>query len=171
MSVPDSLDPLFRPKGIVLIGAAQSEEKLGGIILKNLLRYRGGIYPVNPKYNELMGIKAYPSVKAVSELSEVSDATVNLAIIIRPASEVPGILRELQHCTNTAIIVSSGFSEIGQAGLQDEVKNIGKETGIRLLGPNCLGVYNARQKLDTFLVSYKKLKRPKKGNVAILSQS
>ncbi len=171
MNVPKALDPLFRPQSIILIGAAQSEEKLGGIILKNLLRYRGGIYPVNPKYNQLLGIKSYPSVKAISELSEFSRGAINLAIIIRPASEVPGILRELQPCTKTAIIVSSGFSEIGQAGLQDEVKNIGKETGIRLLGPNCLGVYNAHKKLDTLFISREKLGRPKKGNVAVLSQS
>src|SRR5208283_5406914 len=126
---------------------------------------------VNPKFEALMGIKAYTSVKAVRELFDANGASVDLAIIMRPASEVPGILRELHPWTKTALIVSAGFAETGQAELQDEVKNIGKETGIRLLGPNCIGVYNAHQRLDTFLVSYKKLKRPKKGNVAILSQS
>ncbi|MGD0283413.1 MAG: CoA-binding protein [Dissulfurispiraceae bacterium] len=166
-----ALDPLFSPESIIFIGAAHTEEKLGGIILTNLLRSKVRIYPVNPKYNTLMGIKAYPSVKAVRELFYASGSLVDLAIIMRPASETPEILRGLQDWTKTAVIVSAGFSESGEAALQDEVKNIGKETGIRLLGPNCLGVYNSRQKLDTFLLSHEKLKRPKRGNVAVLSQS
>ncbi len=170
MNAADTLAPLFRPKSIVLVGAAHTERKLGGIILKNLLRYRGMIYPVNPKYAELMGTRAYSSIKAVKE--HLGPATpVDLAIIVRPASEVAGILRELHQCARTAIIVSAGFSEVGQSGLQDEIRNIGKETGIRLLGPNCLGVYNAHQRLDTLFLSREKLRRPRKGNVAVLSQS
>ncbi len=165
------LDPLFSPQSVILIGAAHTEKKLGGIVLKNLLKSKVRIYPVNPKYETLMGIKAYPSVKAVRELFDASGAPVDLAIIMRPASETPGILRELHPWTKTAVIVSAGFSEAGQPGLQDEVKNIGKETGIRLLGPNCLGVYNAHQKLDTLFIAREKLKRPKKGNVAVISQS
>jgi acyl-CoA synthetase (NDP forming) len=171
MNSPDALDSLFRPQSIVLIGAAHSEQKLGGIVLKNLLKSKAAIYPVNPKYEELMGIKAYPSIKTVRDICEVIGARAGLAIIIRPASEVAGILRELQQWTKTAIIVSAGFSEIGQSGLQNEVRNIGKEAGIRLLGPNCLGVYNAHQRLDTFFIAAGKLKRPKKGNVAVISQS
>jgi len=171
MISPEILDSLFSPESIVIVGASHTEKKLGGIVLKNLLKSKVRIYPVNPSYEALMGIKAYASVKAVGELFGAGGASVDLAIIMRPASEVPGILRELHPWTKTAVIVSAGFSEIGQAELQDEVKTIGKETGIRLLGPNCIGVYNAHQKLDTFILSYEKLKRPKKGNVAVLSQS
>ena len=171
MNSPDVLDSLFSPESIILIGAAHTEQKLGGIVLSNLLKSKVKTYPVNPSYEALMGIKAYASVKAVGELFDASSESVDLAIIMRPASEVPGILRELYPWTKTAVIVSAGFSETGQAELQDEVKNIGKETGIRLLGPNCIGVYNAHKKLDTFILSYEKLKRPKKGNVAVLSQS
>ena len=171
MNSPEVLDSLFSPESIILVGAAHTEKKLGGIVLNNLLKSKKRIYPVNPKYEALLGIKAYTSVKAVRELFDASGAPVDLAIIMRPASEVPGILRDLHPWTKTAVIVSAGFSEIGQAELQDEVKTIGKETGIRLLGPNCIGVYNAHHKLDTFLLSYEKLKRPKKGNVAVLSQS
>jgi acyl-CoA synthetase (NDP forming) len=171
MNHAGALDSLFSPKSIMLIGAAHTEKKLGGIVLKNLLKSKKKIYPVNPKYETLMGIKTYPTVKAVKELFDESNALADMAIIMRPASEVPGILRELQDWTKTAVIVSAGFSETGEPALQDEVKTIGKETGIRLLGPNCLGVYNPRQNLDTFFLSYEKLKRPKKGNVAVLSQS
>lgn len=158
-----SLNCLFNPKSIALIGAAHTEEKLGGVILKNLLKFKGSIYPVNPRYKELMGLKGYASVKDIS--------LVDLAIIIRPASEVPEILKGLEGKAKCIIIASSGFAEIGETGLQGEVGRIGKEIGIRILGPNCIGLYNPYQRLDTFFLPYERLKRPKKGNVAVVSQS
>lgn len=160
-----SLDPLFEPRSIALIGAAHTEEKLGGIILKNLLRFRGTVFPVNPRYGEMMGMKTVRSV------AELPDAPLDAAIIIRPAEEVPGILKELAGRAKSAIIVSSGFAEVGETALQDEVQRIGREAGIRLLGPNCMGIFNPLHRLDTFFISYEKLKRPKRGNVAVLSQS
>ena len=159
-----SLDYLFMPKSIALIGAAHSEEKLGGVILKNLLKFRGRVYPVNPNYPELMGLKTYSSAQDIPE-------SVDLTIIMRPASEVPEILKGLQDKTMCVIIASSGFAEIGQSELQDEVKKIGKEIGVRILGPNCMGLYNPYQRLDTFFLPYERLKRPRKGNVAVVSQS
>lgn len=159
-----SLDLLFNPKSIALIGAAHSEEKLGGVILKNLLKFKGRVYPVNPKYSELMGLKAYPSAVTLPE-------TVDLAIIVRPAAEVPEILRGLSGRAKCVIIASSGFAEIGENELQDEVVKAGKEIGVRILGPNCMGLYNPYQRLDTFFLPYERLKRPKKGNVAVVSQS
>ncbi|MCL4457519.1 MAG: CoA-binding protein [Nitrospirae bacterium] len=158
------LDYLFKPKSIALIGAAHSEEKLGGVILKNLLKFKGRVYPVNPKYGELMGLKSYGSMQDIPEAAD-------LAIIMRPASEVPEILKELAGKTKSVIIASSGFAEIGQIELQEEVKKIGKEIGVRILGPNCMGLYNPYHKLDTFFLPYERLKRPKKGNVSVVSQS
>ncbi|HEX8948058.1 MAG TPA: hypothetical protein VF790_03800, partial [Dissulfurispiraceae bacterium] len=87
------------------------------------------------------------------------------------AQEVPGILRELAGKAKCAIIVSSGFAETGRSDLQNEIKRIGRETGIRLLGPNCMGLYNPYRRLDTMFLSYEKMKRPGKGNVALISQS
>ena len=159
-----SLDSLFKPKSIALIGAAHTEEKLGGVILKNLLKFKGKVYPVNPKYSELMGLKAYPSARDIPE-------SVDLAIIMRPAAEVPEILRELAGRTKSVIIASSGFAEIGENELQDEVIKTGKEIGVRILGPNCMGIYNPSHRLDTFFLPDERLKRPKKGNVAVVSQS
>lgn len=159
-----SLDSLFKPKSIALIGAAHSEEKLGGVILKNLLKFKGSVYPVNPKYTELMGLKAYPTACDIPE-------PVDLAIIMRPAAEVPQILKELAGRTKSVIIASSGFAEVGETALQEEVKRIGEEIGIRILGPNCMGVYNPHKRLDTFFLPDERLKRPKKGNVAVVSQS
>lgn len=159
-----NIDSLFKPKSIVLIGAAHTEEKLGGVILKNLLKFKGAVYPVNPKYGELMGLKAYPSAHDIPEPAD-------LAIIMRPAAEVPQILRELAGKAKSVIIASSGFAEIGENEIQDEVIKAGKEAGLRILGPNCMGIYNPSHKLDTFFLPDERLKRPKKGNVAVVSQS
>jgi len=164
MNNSKSIDFLFKPKSIALIGAAHTEEKLGGVILKNLLKFKGAVYPVNPKYGELMGLKSYPSVRDIPE-------PIELAIIIRPAAEVPEILGDLATKAKGVIIASSGFAEIGENELQDKVVKIGKETGVRILGPNCMGIYNPYQKLDTFFLPDERLKRPKKGNVAVVSQS
>jgi len=160
----NQIDLLFNPGSIALIGASHTEKKLSGAILKNLLRFRGKVYPVNPKYKKIMGLKAYASL---SELPE----PVDLTIIIRPAHEISKILKEHERKAKCAIIVSSGFAEIGEYKLQDEIKRIARDTGIRILGPNCMGVYNPYHKLDTFFLSRERLKRLKKGNMAVVSQS
>ena len=160
----NQIDLLFNPGSIALIGASHTEKKLSGAILKNLLRFRGKVYPVNPKYKKIMGLKAYASL---SELPE----PVDLTIIIRPAHEILKILKEHERKAKCAIIVSSGFAEIGEYKLQDEIKKIARDTGIRILGPNCMGVYNPYHKLDTFFLSRERLKRLKKGNMAVVSQS
>ena len=159
-----SLDPFFNPKSIALIGAAHTEIKLGGVVLKNLLKFKGRVYPVNPKYPQMMGLTAYPSAAAIPE-------PVDLALILRPAEEVPGILREFKDRARCLIVMSSGFAEVGESVLQEEVRKTGKELGFRILGPNCMGLYNPHQRLDTFFLPYERLERPKKGNVAVVSQS
>lgn len=159
-----TLDSLFKPQSIALIGAAHTEEKLGGVILKSLLKFKGRVYPVNPKYKELMGIKAYPSAADIPE-------PVDLTIIMRPAAEVPEIISSLRDKTKVIIIMSSGFAEVGENALQDKIKKIGKDIGIRILGPNCMGLYNPHHRLDTFFLPENRLKRPKKGNVSVVSQS
>lgn len=158
------LDCLFRPGSVALIGASHMERKLGGAVLKNLLGFKGRVYPVNPKFSKLMGLRAYPDFKDIPE-------RVDLTIIIRPASEVPDILRELEGRSRAAIVASSGFAEIGNLELQEEVKRIGRETGVRLMGPNCMGIYNPYHKLDTLFFTHKRVKRPPKGNVTVISQS
>ncbi|ABK99204.1 acetate--CoA ligase family protein [Pelobacter propionicus] len=158
------LDSLFSPTRVALIGAAASEEKLGGIVLKNLLGLKGEVYPVNPNYAELMGRTAYRSIGDLP-------CPVDLSIIMRPAAEVPGILHQHAGKVRFALIVSAGFAEVGAWELQEEIKHIGREAGIRLIGPNCLGVYNPRHGLDTMFLPHALLKKPGKGNVAIVSQS
>jgi acyl-CoA synthetase (NDP forming) len=160
----NSINCFFEPRSIALIGASSDETKLGGIILRNLLQFKGKVYPVNPKYNEIMGLKVYPSSADIP-------GQCDFAIIMRPAAEVPALLRGLEGRTRCAVIMSSGFAEVGEDGLQDEVKKISTGSGIRILGPNCMGIYNPSQRLDTFFLPRERLKRPKKGNVGIVSQS
>jgi len=159
------LEALFSPGKIALVGAAHTEEKLGGVILKNLLRYGPeNIYPVNPKYKELMGVRCYPTPGDIP-------VPTDLVIIIRPADEVPKILREFAGKAKCAVIASAGFSEAGRVPLQEETGRTGREAGIRLLGPNCMGVYAPQKKLDTFFLPPERLARPRAGNLGVTTQS
>ncbi len=158
------LDNLFAPRSVCLVGASHSEDKLGGVVLKNLLGKRDlKIYPVNPVYDSLMG------VPALREISALPGA--DLAIIIRPAPEVSGILKELKGKTRFAIIVSAGFSEAGHDDLQQEVKKTAASAGIQILGPNCMGIYNTGSGLDTFILPSDRVPRPKRGNIGFTTQS
>lgn len=158
------LDRLFFPKSIALVGASPDPDKLGGIALRNLLGLKGVIYPVNPGYGEIMGLTAFPSAAELPQM-------VDLSIIMRPAAEVPGILQAHRGKARFALIVSAGFAESGETELQQETVRIATESGIRLVGPNCIGIFNPRHRLDTMFVPHSRLKRPKRGNLAIVSQS
>lgn len=158
------LDPLFFPKSVALVGATPDPAKLGGIVLRNLLRLKGTVYSVNPKYGEVLGIPSFPSV---TELPE----TVDLSVILRPAAEVPALLEAHRGKARFVLIVSAGFAEAGAPELQADIIRIGREGGLRLVGPNCLGLYNPRHRLDTMFLPHACMKRPKSGNVAVVSQS
>ncbi|MGD9974169.1 MAG: acetate--CoA ligase family protein, partial [Desulfatirhabdiaceae bacterium] len=133
----------FEPAGIALIGASATPSKGGHSILYNVKHgFRGHIYPVNPRYSELLGIRCYPSIFDVPD-------PVDLAIIFIPASLVPQMVRDCASRGIPGVIVESGgFAETGESGkaLQDELKQIRMETGIRIWGPNCMGVVDAVRK-------------------------
>ncbi len=158
------LNQLFFPKSVALIGASPHEEKLGGIALRNLMGLKGNVYPVNPSYEEMLGQRCYPSISAVP-------GVVDLAVIMRPAVEVPAILAEHAGKARFVLIVSAGFAEVGAADLQDEIIRIGREGKLRLVGPNCLGIFNPYHRLDTMFLPHASQKRPRRGNVAVVSQS
>jgi len=160
----NSLDCLFKPRSLALIGASADEKRLGGVVLRNLRAFRGKFYPVNPNYTEIDEVPVYASIRDLPE-------TVDLSVILRPAPEVPELLAAHAGKARCAIIVSAGFAETGCESLQQEVVRLGRELGIRLLGPNCLGVFAPYQRLDTLFLPRERLKRPKKGNVAVVSQS
>ncbi len=149
------------------MGASHTGIKLGGVVLKNLLKLRPGgvrVFPVNPKFRRLMGVRSYGTV---GEIEDKAD----LAIIIRPAPEVPGILEQLKGRAGCAIVVSAGFAEAGRMDLQKTVQKTAREGGIRLVGPNCMGVHNNANGLDTFILPAGRLKRPRPGGVAVVTQS
>ncbi len=162
-----NLDPIFYPKSIGVIGASTKEGSVGQSIFCNLLfgKYKGVIYPVNPKAKSINGVRCYPNVKDVPE-------PFDLAVLIVPAPSAPDTLLQcIEHGAKGAVIISAGFKEVGGDGirLENEIKEIIKKYGIPLVGPNCLGIINTDQEIclnASFAVSM-----PKEGNIAFISQS
>jgi acetyltransferase len=138
------MEYFFKPRGIAVIGASANPAKGGHFILNNVVKgFNGGVYPVNPGYSDINGIKCYPSVLQVPD-------PVDLAIIFVPAKFVPTVLRECaQRGIRGAMIESGGFAESSEQGkqLQDSIVAIHRETGIRIWGPNCMGLVDAVQGL------------------------
>jgi acetyltransferase len=134
------MDFFFNPRGIAIIGASANPLKGGYFILNNIRKgFKGGIFPVNPAYPEIDGLPCYPSV------SDVPDP-VDLAIIFVPAPLVPRILRECaERGIKGAMIQSGGFAESSEEGreLQNRIIEIHQDTGIRIWGPNCMGLVDA----------------------------
>ncbi|MGC9107446.1 MAG: CoA-binding protein, partial [Infirmifilum sp.] len=179
--MPNELKPFFEPSGIILVGASREEDKPGHVIFKILLEnYEKGvlrvpIYPVNPNADSILGHKVYKSIKDVP-------SGADLAIIVVPAKIVPAVVRELgEQGVKASVIISSGFSEIGRVDLEEELIREARSKGVRILGPNCVGIYSPWSGLDTIFLPYtKKLKdgreilsapRPTRGHVALISQS
>ncbi|BDR92390.1 acetate--CoA ligase family protein [Vulcanisaeta souniana] len=162
-----SLNYLLNPRSIAIIGATAREGSVGGVITRNLLtKFRGRVYLVNPGYNELLGHRVYRSVLEVPD-------EVDLAVIVTPAPTVPKIMSEcVAKGVRVAVIISGGFSEVGEDGakLEREVKEAAQGR-VRILGPNCIGVYNAFNGLDTFFIPQGRMERPRAGPIALISQS
>ena len=160
-------DTLFNPKSVAIIGASQKALSIGNVITKNLLKYeyKGPIYPINPKADEILGIKAYPSILDVP-------GEVDLAHISIPAKFAPYAIDECgKKGVKFVIINSAGFKEIGEEGaaLEDEVVARAKAHGIRVFGPNCQGIINTDPELKAycdFTFTY-----PDPGHVSIVAQS
>jgi len=160
---------LFHPRGIAIIGAAREEEKVGHLILRNLLfqGYGGRIYPVNPNADEILGIKAYHSLKDVP-------GPVDIAVIALKATMVPNSLKEcVEKKASFAVVVGGGFSETGEEGRKLETKLLdivrGSET--RIVGPNTVGVYLPHAKVCTALTLPERMMLPPAGPIAFVSQS
>jgi len=160
------LKALFEPSSVAVIGASSAEGKAGNAVVKNLLKfgYRGKIYPINPKEKEILGLKCYPSIKDVPD-------DVDLVLIAIPA---PLVLRAVKECVEKkvkyGVIISAGFKEATEEGarLQEEIVKTAREGGMRLIGPNCLGIINAHKGLIAVAVDFENFK---KGSIAFMSQS
>ncbi len=162
-------EALFHPRGIAIVGAAREEEKVGHLILRNLLSqgYDGRIYPVNPRADEILGIKTYRSLKDVP-------GAVDIAVIALQAKLVPDSLREcVQKKAKFAIIVGGGFSETGESGRELETKllEIARDSETRIIGPNTVGVYLPHAKVSTALTLPERTLLPPAGPIAFVSQS
>ncbi len=164
----EGLEVFFKPKSIAVVGASNRRGSIGYTIAYNLINtYSGKIYPINPKYDEIIGLKAYPSI---SSLPEAPD----LVVITVKAELVPDIAEEAgKKGAKGIIVVAGGFAEAGEEGriLEDKLVSIVKKYGMRLIGPNCIGVYDASTGVDTFFISHDRLRRPPKGKIAVISQS
>lgn len=160
-----SLRNFFCPDSVAVIGAAREEEKVGHIILDNIINsgYKGKLFPVNPKADEIHGIKCYPSVLNVP-------GDIDLAIIVIPAQFVLQVLEECsKKNTKWSIIISAGFKETGIEGARRERQLIekAKDYGIRILGPNCLGIIDTECPINaTFSPNM-----PPMGKIGFISQS
>ncbi|HLO47027.1 MAG TPA: bifunctional acetate--CoA ligase family protein/GNAT family N-acetyltransferase [Kamptonema sp.] len=159
------LDCIFHPRSVAVIGASEREGSVGRTLLWNLIRspFGGTVFPVNPQRPSVLGIKSYPNIASVPEV-------VDLVVIATPAATVPQVIRECVAVgVKGAIIVSAGFKEIGEAGvaLEQQVLAEAQRGGMRIIGPNCLGVMNPIAGLNaTFAGAI-----ARSGNVAFISQS
>lgn len=161
-----NIEPFFNPASIAVIGASRDSGKPGRAILKNLVgHYKGKIFPVNPKSGEIDGLKCYKSVLDVQE-------PIDLVVISIPAQFVPQAMEECGHRkVKCAIVISGGFSELGNHELEKKVVDTARKYGIRVIGPNCLGVLDVYSKVNTMFLPNFRVATPKPGPVAFVSQS
>ncbi|MCD6128639.1 GNAT family N-acetyltransferase [Candidatus Bipolaricaulota bacterium] len=161
-----NLDKIFKPQRIAVVGASNNPQSVGYTVLRNLIGsgFQGVVYPVNPKHEAVQGIQAYPNVGSLPK-------TPDLAVICTPARTVPGIVRECGEAGILGvIIISAGFKEAGEEGraLEEELKaEVSRYPGMRVIGPNCLGIIVPRLKLNASFAAA----MPEAGHVAFISQS
>jgi len=158
-----SMQKLFEPKSIAIIGASSNQGKVGYKILNNIKSagFKGNVYPINPKADEILGYKAFSDIKDVP-------GEIDMASIVLPAKWVFGALEACaKKNVNVVTIISSGFSEVGNLEEERKITSFAAENGIRILGPNIFGHYSAKVSLNA---TFGPTKIPK-GNVAIITQS
>ncbi|MHA1617333.1 MAG: acetate--CoA ligase family protein [Candidatus Njordarchaeales archaeon] len=170
MGIYQEIDGFFNPESIAVIGASATPGKIGYAVLKNLLEFYeagGKLYPINPTRDEILGLKCYKSILNVP-------GSVDMAVIVVRSKMVPQIIDQCgKKGVKNIVIISGGFKELGGKfrDLEAEALEVARKYGIRIIGPNCIGVYDPRTKVDTFFQPKERMLRPKPGNVAFLTQS
>jgi acetyltransferase len=159
------LAPLFEPRSVALVGASESRAKVGGLVLDNMLaaRFGGDLFAVNPSHDRVRGVKCVPTLSALGR-------PVDLAVIATPAPTVPALIDECgRNEIKAAVVISAGFSESGHSGevLERELLDIAKRHGVRLLGPNCIGLMRPSLGLNATFARGQGLP----GSLALVSQS
>jgi 3-hydroxypropionyl-CoA synthetase (ADP-forming) len=166
----DNMDLFFNAKSVALIGASPEVGKVGNSVLESLVKhdYKGKVYPVNAKgYPEIMGIPAYKSLAAISEPVDVVVVTVDLKF-------VPDLLKTCgEKSIHNVVIISGGGKELGgeRADIEQQIKDLSSQLKVRIIGPNCIGMFNGENRLDCAFQGHERMLRPKNGNVSFLSQS
>jgi acetate---CoA ligase (ADP-forming) len=161
------LDVIFKPKSVAVIGASNNPGKLGWYIMHNLLTYgfKGTVYPVNPDAQEIHSVKAYPSISAIPD-------PVDLAVVVVPAKYVKDVFLECaKKGVKGLVVITAGFKEVGEDGkkLEKELNHLARQSGMRFLGPNCMGMINTdpEVRLDTTFGTTPAIP----GRIAFMSQS
>jgi acyl-CoA synthetase (NDP forming) len=158
-----NLDPIFYPKSIAVIGASTKLKTVGNDVSKNLVKqgYKGKLYLINPKADELYDTKVYHGVEEV-------DGDIDLAVFAIPAQFIPAeIKKAATKNLKAVIIISAGFKEAGHPEIEQEVKEVCAKHSIFLIGPNCLGALNPEISLNASFAVH----MPEIGNIAFMSQS
>jgi 3-hydroxypropionyl-CoA synthetase (ADP-forming) len=163
------LDKFFTPRSVALIGASSNPGKIGNSVLDSLAKheYRGKVYPINPKADEILGIPCYPSLGSIHERIDMVVICVDLALI-------PPILEECaEKGIHNVVIISGGGKELGgeRAAIEAEIRRLSEKHEVRIIGPNCIGIFNAANRLDCAFQGRKRMIRARQGGVGFLSQS
>jgi 3-hydroxypropionyl-CoA synthetase (ADP-forming) len=169
---PDAsfMDLFFNAKSVALIGASPEPGKIGNSVMESLAKhdYKGKVYPVNAKgYPEIMGVKAYKNLLDIKDPIDVVIVTVDLKF-------VPDLLAECgKKNIHNMVIISGGGKELGgeRAAIEQRVQDLSRELNVRIIGPNCIGIFNGENRLDCAFQGHLRMIRPRQGNVAFLSQS
>ncbi len=159
------LDMFFSPKSVAIVGASDNPQKVGNQVLANVIAsgFKGGIYPINPSTPEILGLKCYTSVLQVP-------GDVDLAVMVVPNKFEPGVMEEWgKKGVRGAIVITAGFREAGGAGveLEKQVLAIAAQYGIRIIGPNCLGLIDTLAPINASFAAG----TPEVGTIAFMSQS
>lgn len=160
-----SVEPIFKPRSIAVIGASREENSVGNSVVKNLQAsgFTGPVHPVNPKADEILGLKCYPDVLSIGEPPE-------LAVITVPAKLVEKVLAQCSEAgVRAVVVITAGFAEVGGKEAETRLRRLVRESGMRMVGPNCLGVLNTNPdvKMNATFTSL----WPPNGNIGFLSQS
>ena len=169
---PDAsfMDLFFNAKSVALIGASPEPGKIGNSVMESLAKhdYNGKVYPVNAKgYPEIMGVKAYKNLLDIKDPIDVVIVTVDLKF-------VPDLLAECgKKNIHNMVIISGGGKELGgeRAAIEKRIQDLSRELNVRIIGPNCIGIFNGENRLDCAFQGHSRMIRPRQGNVAFLSQS
>ncbi|MGF1649348.1 MAG: acetate--CoA ligase family protein [Hyphomicrobiaceae bacterium] len=164
-----TLDDLVSPRSIAIVGASDDKRRIGGRPLAHMIeqRFDGAVYPVNANRETVQGLRAYPSVSDIP-------GDVDFVLVAVPAPSVPEVVRQAaEKNAKTVLIFSSGFAEMGPHGavLQAQLSNVQRKTGIRVVGPNCLGAFNSERRFYPTFTSTIDRATPVPGGIGIISQS